>query len=158
MVHIYAISTLAPHNNSDGYNTMTWRRFLLCWSLIGGFPSQWACNAELWCFVVVNMNNLFNKQSRCSWFHTPWCSCHCNAISVEQFSVHTIFDDQILKYQSMPCKNLEIWRHVVHSLTTRYHRRTLHRCNENATIIRQKIILLSFPCSLLTVSKAPAET
>ena len=43
----------------------------------GGFPSQTARNAEIWCFLCCYPNKLMNKQSVCQWFQIPWGSCRC---------------------------------------------------------------------------------
>ena len=31
-----------------------------------------ASNVEFWCFFVASLNKLFNQQSSCCWFETPW--------------------------------------------------------------------------------------
>ena len=43
--------------------------------VMSGFPSQRSSNTELWCFFVLSLNKLLNKQSSCWWFERPWSSC-----------------------------------------------------------------------------------
>ena len=55
---------------------MPWKWFLHCWPFVceenhpvtGGFPSQRASNAGLWCFFCASLNKLLNKQSSYWWF------------------------------------------------------------------------------------------
>ena len=54
------------------------------------FTSQWASNAELWCYVLVSLNKMSRKQLRRLWFEIPWCSCD-DAIKIYQCEwEHTI--------------------------------------------------------------------
>ena len=39
----------------------------------GGFPPQSNQLCGVWLFF--DANKLFNKESNCCWFETPWCSC-----------------------------------------------------------------------------------
>ena len=54
------------------------------------FTSQWASNAELWCYVLVSLNKMSRRQLRRLWFEIPWCSCD-DAIKIYQCEwEHTI--------------------------------------------------------------------
>ena len=65
--------------NHDG--VLKWRRVHVTGSLrwnppvIGGFPSQRASNADIWCFFNVSPKNLSNQHWRDRWSETPRLSC-----------------------------------------------------------------------------------
>ena len=54
----------------------------------GGFPSQRDRNAELWCFLSVCPNKMFDKQSSCQWFQMPWSSCN---VAVMMYGCQAVF-------------------------------------------------------------------
>ena len=57
------------------FETLLWPLWLHCnVPVTDGLPSQRANNAELWWFLIVNQNDIWNKQSRDLWIETPWHS------------------------------------------------------------------------------------
>ena len=62
---------------------ITWKRFL-SYFLIGS-PSQTARTIHIWCFFVVSLMKLLNKQWWCSRFETPW---HSRDIPIMTKSMH----------------------------------------------------------------------
>ena len=49
------------------------------WSQINSFHKKPVM--ELWCFIVVNLNELLNKRSICWWFETTWRPCENSTLA-----------------------------------------------------------------------------
>ena len=58
----------------DQIDIIAWKHF--CYWPFAAFPSQRACNTQLWCFFV----ECLNKQSSCQWLELPWH--HCNVLNL----------------------------------------------------------------------------
>ena len=64
-------------------------------SVIGGFPSQRASNAALWCSCVVSLNKRLSKHSIDRWFETPWRSFDAAVILAVKLNIRGIWADVI---------------------------------------------------------------
>ena len=40
-------------------------------------------NAELWCFIFIDLNKLLNKQLSCQLSEMPWCSCDVTVMDLQ---------------------------------------------------------------------------
>ena len=68
-------------------------------------PHKKVSNAEHWCFSVVSLNKLLNKQSSSHWFETPWSSCDFSQQALHSSIAHQLWWDSVsyVRSESVPC-------------------------------------------------------
>ena len=77
-IHTYTHMYMSV-NETIRRQAITWKSIDLLYtaptlSMIDGFPLQRTSNVELGCFFGVNVNRMFNKESKCRWSETSWIS------------------------------------------------------------------------------------
>ena len=81
------------------------------------FASQRANNAQVWCFLVVSPNNMWNKQSSCQLFETLCCSynltlMHCPKRLRKSFTIFLVAAEiEILSNTGPEGRRLGTWKY-----------------------------------------------
>ena len=111
-------------------NVVTWKRFPHYWPFVRGFhqSSVDSPTKNLDDSFNVSIDKLFNKQSSCRWFETPWR--HCNAFPPKQHISH---------HAHLSNNKRKKMNHMLQKCTVTPHTFAGHDKQIKATSIKQKV-------------------